>query len=499
MKRYHLFFTCLLLFCFFNGQAQQKQIYNNQIIVQNIKCEQKGNQLHFSMNINAGKADVSSRKALILTPVIKSSGKEKELPCVVVSGKNRFKADKRIKHYKGEVVYKNPYTVVKGSSYSSLNINYNQSLTYEPWMETAYVEIKEELYGCANCKKSEKRDTLTRVYPEYIEPKKPEIKAVLSYMQPAAEAVKNRNMIGKAYLDFPVGKSVILTDFRNNFKELSKIQEAINLLKDDPNAIINSISLEGYASPEGSYKTNKRLSNERSFALKDYLQKEYNYNDNMFLVNSVAEDWIGLKKLVEVSDLTEKQEILEIIDNDKPHDTKEQSLKKLKGGTAYKILLDDYFPQLRRVDYRLDYTIRAFSVEEGKEIIKSKPGQLSLNEMFLVANTYPKGSPEFNQVFDIAVRMFPTDTIANINAAAIVLEKGDIATAHRYLDSYQQVPQSWNNQGVMYMLEGNYAKAKDFLTKAQAQGSQEAKQNLELLEKLQTYKTEKDAYDAKKR
>ncbi len=496
MKSYYLFFGCLLMFGFGNIQAQQKQIYNNQIILQGIKCEQKGTQLYFAMNVNAGRVDISSRKVLVLTPIIKSADKEKKLSPIVISGKNRYKADRRKKYYKGETAYKNPYAVVKEGSDSSLNINYNETIVYEPWMDSALVEIKEEIYGCATCKKFEYRDTIAVVEPEYIEPEKPQGTFVITYVQPPVEIVKNRNMAGKAYLDFPVGESAILTDFRNNFKELSKINQAINFLKNDPNAIINVISLEGYASPDGSYKINERLSEERSYALKNYLQKEYNYPDNMFLVNSVAEDWNGLKKLVESSNLPEKQDVLNIIDNDKSYDSKKQSLKKLKGGTVYKILLDDYFPQLRRVDYKLDYTIRAFSVEEGREIIKIKPGQLSLNEMFLVANTYPKGSPEFNQVFDIAVRMFPTDTVANMNAAAIVLEKGDLAAAHRYLDAYQQVPLSWNNQGVMYMIEGDYEKAKDFLTKAQMQGIREAKQNLDLLEKLQIYEIEKEAYDA---
>ena len=484
------------MFGFSNMKAQQYQIYNNQVVLQNVKCEQKGDQLYLSMNVNAGKADVSSRKALVLTPVIKNNEMEKELPCIVVSGKNRYKADKRAKHFKAEIPYETSFITMENDEDALVNINYYDTLPYEPWMETAYLEIKEETYACAACKKSDSRDSITKVQPEYIEPHKPEGKPVLSYIQPEAEAVKNRNMTGSAYLDFPVGKSEIITDFRNNFKELSKIHEAINSVKDDPNAIINSISLEGFASPDGNYTLNERLSKERSNALKNYLQKEYEYSDNMFLINSVAEDWVGLKKLVEDSNLTYRNTILDIINNNTSYDVKEQSLKQIKNGVVYKELLDEYFPQLRRVNYKLDYTIKAFSIEEGKEIIKTKPGQLSLNEMFLIANTYPKGSEEFNRVFDIAVRMFPKDTIANLNAAATILEKGHAAFAHTYLDPYQQVPQSWNNQGVMYLLEGNYSKAKDFLTKAETQGVSEASSNLDLLDKLQLYKMQKDEYDA---
>ena len=54
--------------------------------------------------------------------------------------------------------------------------------------------------------------------------------------------------------------------------------------------------------------------------------------------------------------------------------------------------------------------------------------------MFLVAQTYEKGSDEFNEVFDVAVRMFPDDPTANINAAAIELQRGDLQQAVRYLE-----------------------------------------------------------------
>ena len=39
--------------------------------------------------------------------------------------------------------------------------------------------------------------------------------------------------------------------------------------------------------------------------------------------------------------------------------------------------------------------------------------------MYLVAQTYEEGSEDFNEVFHIAVRMYPHDPIANINAAAM--------------------------------------------------------------------------------
>lgn len=51
--------------------------------------------------------------------------------------------------------------------------------------------------------------------------------------------------------------------------------------------------------------------------------------------------------------------------------------------------------------------LRAFNVDEAKQLYKTKPQYLSLNEMFLVANTYPKDSDEFKEVFDILPAFIP--------------------------------------------------------------------------------------------
>ena len=95
--------------------------------------------------------------------------------------------------------------------------------------------------------------------------------------------------------------------------------------------------------------------------------------------------------------------------------------------------MSDIYPRLRHSDYTVTYTVRPFDVEEAKEILKTKPQQLSLQEMYLVAQTYEPGSPEFNEVFDIAVRLFPDDPTANLNAACTELQKGNLQAAEKYL------------------------------------------------------------------
>ena len=81
-------------------------------------------------------------------------------------------------------------------------------------------------------------------------------------------------------------------------------------------------------------------------------------------------------------------------------------------------MLKEIYPGLRKVNCKIDYTVVNFDVEQGRIIIRENPKYLSLNEMYQVANSYPKGSKDFVDVFDIAVRMYPTDAVANLNAAS---------------------------------------------------------------------------------
>ncbi len=119
---------------------------------------------------------------------------------------------------------------------------------------------------------------------------------------------------------------------------------------------------------------------------------------------------------------------------------------------------------------------------------------MSLNEMFLVAQSYPEGSPDFKQVFDVAVRNFPTDPVANLNQGASLLESGDVEGAARYITPYAVQAGAWNNLGVLQMLQGDYAGARDSFGKAD--GGAEVSRNLALLAQLEAYAMAKAEFDA---
>lgn len=153
----------------------------------------------------------------------------------------------------------------------------------------------------------------------------------------------------------------------------------------------------------------------------------------------------------------------------------------LNGGSTYKLLLKEYFPPLRRNDYEVSFVSRAFNVEETKELIKTRPKLLSLNEMYLVANTYPTDSPQYREVFDIACQTFPDAEVACLNAAVGELHANRPDTALGYLQKYIENPVAMNLMGVAYVQKGDTVRAKQFFDRAVQAGNTDAAHNLDQL------------------
>ena len=106
--------------------------------------------------------------------------------------------------------------------------------------------------------------------------------------------------------------------------------------------------------------------------------------------------------------------------------------------------------------------------------------------MFRIANLYEPGSNAYNEVFAIAVRLYPSDPVANLNAANIALKKHDLEGATQFLKKADpNVAQTIHALGVLALLQGRYAEARTLLEQAQQAGITEAATNLEILQKLE--------------
>jgi hypothetical protein len=467
----------------------------NRVVYQKNYMKQQGDSLVIDMSIDMTRLDVPTNFAQILTPVVASETEEIELPKVYVQGEARNKAfirelDLNDEAYR-EFNQNMPYAIVKPKG----RLDYRISVPYEPWMSEAFLDVEEDLCGCGDASKVARTrifDAPTKdvvVLPLY------KVRPKLVYIQPEVEKVKARKEIENAYLDFPRGKNEIFPTFGSNPVELEKIDKMIKTIGQNKDITVQSVGMTGYASPESSEPFNNDLSRARAESLMKYFMNNSNISISLFETRMGGEDWEGLRVLLEDFPLSNKSEILGLMNRIPNLDEREKAIRKVGGGRPYKIMYEQLYPKLRRVVCQVDYTVKDFSIEEARQNLEFAPQLLSLNEMYLLANTYEAGSPEFIKIFEIARGEFPDDPVANLNGAAAELEKGNLNNAQKYLQQADpSTPEYANNMGVFQMLKGNYREAETYLKRADGEKLSEARTNLlELRKKIANVNNRKEA------
>ncbi|MDR1880855.1 MAG: DUF3868 domain-containing protein [Tannerellaceae bacterium] len=424
------------------GKAQQ--IFNGQI---NVPCELKleDNSLILTMDIDLKKLKINKDRTLTLTPILVGDEKTVEFPPVLINGKKRHKAYEKAVARGEEDTFSEvePYAVVTPGKKAN-TVYYTYEVPYEKWMDRANLDMEEELCGCGKFSPELIVERLVdwaseEEYAEEEEEPAYEITPVVAYVQPKADAQKQGSEQWEAFLDFPSAKTAILPDYGNNPEELGKLRNRLNTIKNDPSLSVTLIEITGYASPDGRFDANDRLARARAQALAEYLSSNLTFPEEVYQVKWGGEDWRGLLKMVERSDISPKNQLMSIIKFTPPEKRKQQ-LMSWAGGVPYRIMERQFFPRLRRVVCRIEYT--------GSQ-------------------------PEGNKA-------------SNLNLAADALKAKDVERAEKYLElAEDDSPEYTNNLGVLFLLHEDYATARKMFTQAAKQGLEAARQNLELLDGLE--------------
>ena len=443
------------------------------VSIEKFHMNREGKYLTVEMNLDLNKLNVDANRAVLLTPRLVNGTDSLDLPSVGIYGRRRYYY--YVRNGIGSISGENE-TVYRASGKPD-NVAYNNLAEYEEWMNGATLKFHRSDWGCCHGILAEYEGIVGRHHEAFF----PE----LVFVKPEAEVMKSRSLSGSAYIDFPVDRTVIYPDYRRNTVELGKIQATIDSVRNDKDVTITQVWLKGFASPESPYKHNTELAIGRTAALKKHIGQLYHFADNIIQTDYEPEDWAGLRRYVEQSNLGHRMEILALIDSDMEPDAKEAKIKRTYP-EEYRFMLQNFYPALRHTDYRIDYNIRKFSeAEEIKRIMAMQPQKLSLNEFYLVAGKYEPGTDEFTDVFETAVRMFPNDEIANLNAANAAIRRDDFAMARRYLDKAGDSAEAVYARGALAIREKDYDTARRYLNKAKEMGLEKAARTLEELNERQ--------------
>ena len=449
-----------------------QSLMDGQMEVRNLAVSRQKDKLFVSLDLDVSALKVGTNREVVFAPILSKGEHLIELPVVMVAGRNRYYHHLR-----------NKSTVSLDKLYRSGErdvIEYRLVMPYEKWMTNAALNISNTINGCCGAPILNDISLLENVlpeknvmtfFPEYV------------YIRPKAEQKINQ-IEGSAYIDFPVNRTEVYPEYRRNPQELKKILATIDAVREDSDTRILAISIKGYASPEGSYTNNIRLAKGRTATLKEYVRRQYHFPDSLFTTSYEPEDWEGLRRFVEGSHLTHRDEILRLIDSGMEPDAKDRKIK-VNYRDDYAYLLREVYPGLRHSDYVVRYEVRAYTnPEEIKHLLRTQPQKLSLEEMYLVAQDMEPGSEEYNETFEIAVRMFPEDATANLNAANTAMRLGNLPLAEKYLEKSVDTSEASYARGIHAALSSNYEVAETLLKEADRKGQEKAKEMLKRLEEV---------------
>ena len=147
-----------------------------------------------------------------------------------------------------------------------------------------------------------------------------------------------------AMVKFPVGSAYI----PYSDPGFCKVVKAVERLKDNNYEVCRLLVIRGSASPEGGEKNNARLAHQRAKALVKVLSKYIPLPDSLVEERYIKEDYVGLRRLLLEKPTAYSQQVLSILKKYQGQDAQaKQALQRLNGGKTWRLLLRDYFPELR--------------------------------------------------------------------------------------------------------------------------------------------------------
>ena len=248
------------------------------------------------------------------------------------------------------------------------------------------------------------------------------------------------------YVHFPLAKSVLHTEFRENKSVLERIVDITRQIMADTTSSVKVIQIIGLASIEGPIAGNEKLGINRALALQHYVQDQLQIPDSLFDTVGGGEAWAEFRDQLsecvtsEPQHAAELQQALDIIDSEPDANVRERKLRRMNGGRTWKYIKEHILSDQRNSGY-----VRIY---------------------------YDYVPDEAAKVINEASQLLGTDC-SDCHHEAL-----------RLLLSVRHDERAQNALGVAYWLCGQQQEALDCFRRAASQGNADAAGNLRQLENI---------------
>lgn len=263
-------------------------------------------------------------------------------------------------------------------------------------------------------------------------------------------------------------------------EEIKALQDFVAASASKENVEFKGVEISAYASPDGPETLNTKLSENRMKNSESYFARELKKSkvagmeeESFMLSKATPEDWEGFKKLMQESDIQDKELILRVLSMYSDPVVREKEIKNI--AAAYEVIAEDILPQLRRSKLIVNIAIVGYSDEELKELAVSNPDTLKVEELMYAASLVSDLNTKLS-IYQKVASNYADDWRGHNNVGYIYLKQGKAAEAKAALEEAKKLDASntkiLNNLGVVAHMEGDVKAAKEFYDAAAGAGNQ---------------------------
>ena len=233
----------------------------------------------------------------------------------------------------------------------------------------------------------------------------------------------------EAQILYKIGRSEV-RDSEIKSDDIKRFVDALKALESDARRTVKGTEIVAYASPDGSYSINDKLSSDREkSAKKAFDQVTKKVDAGNVTTRSIAEDWEGFQELVKNSNIEDKELILRVLSMYSDPEVREREIRNMS--SVYTSLADQVLPELRRARFITNVEYANFTADELTTLLDNNSEALD-EEALLRAATLVKDNKAKLAAYKKAITRFDSDR-AKYNAAICALRDNNDKDAKGYL------------------------------------------------------------------
>jgi len=256
-------------------------------------------------------------------------------------------------------------------------------------------------------------------------------------------------------------------------EEVQKFTQYAIDAKQNDRKELKALEVSAYASPDGKQDFNDKLAKQRESSSTQFISEELKKAGVEVAPKTkyTAEDWDGFKKLMESSNIQDKELILRVLSMYSDPEVREQEIRNL--AQAFTAVADKILPELRRAKFSASVDLIGKTDEEILEAAANKPETLNQAEL-IHAMTLTDDNNKLLQFSNSFTKQFSDDWRGYNNLGMAYVKLGDFEKAAPNFEKADKLnpgnPIIQNNLGLTALYNGETNKARELFSAASGLG-----------------------------